>query len=100
MMGLTGEQGVIIPEKNLKNLMLRQEVVDAVRKGTFHIYATKTVDEGIEILTGVKGGTRHKDGSYPQGSINGMVQKRLKEMAFRLQEFSQSPKKNDKKKQR
>ena len=53
--GLTGDQGVLIPYQNLRNLMLREEVVEAVRKGQFHIYSAKTIDEGIEILTGVTG---------------------------------------------
>jgi predicted ATP-dependent protease len=85
--GLTGEQGVMIPQKNLKNLMLRSEVVEAVRKGKFHIYAVSTIDEGIEILTGVEAGKRKKDGAYTAGSINYLVEKKLQEMADKLRQF-------------
>lgn len=85
--GLTGEQGVMIPEKNLNNLMLREDVVEAARQGKFHIYSVKTIDEGIEILTGVKAGERQPDGSYPEGSVNYVVSKRLKEMAEGLKGF-------------
>jgi predicted ATP-dependent protease len=64
--GLTGEQGVLIPESNIQNLMLKEEVVDAIREGKFHIYAVKTVDEGIEVLTGMKAGSRLPDGSFEE----------------------------------
>ncbi len=79
--GLTGEQGVIIPHQNVRNLMLRHEVVEAVREGKFHVYPIETVDEGIEILTGLTAGERQADGSYPEGTIHGLVQRRLDEMA-------------------
>ncbi len=85
--GLTDDQGVLIPQRNLRNLMLREEVVDAVRQGQFHIYSAKTVDEGIEILTGVPAGERQKDGSYPEGSVNYLVDRRLKEFAHRMKSF-------------
>jgi len=85
--GLTGEQGVLIPESNIQNLMLKEEVVDAIREGKFHIYAVKTVDEGIEVLTGMKAGSRLPDGSFEEGTINYKVNKRLKEMAERLKEY-------------
>lgn len=85
--GLNGNQGVIIPRQNLKNLMLRPEVVDAVQEGKFHIYAVNTVDEGIEVLTGVDAGERKKDGAYPESSINDRVDKQLKEMATKLKQF-------------
>ena len=55
--GLTGEQGVMIPDSNVQNLMLKEEVVDAVKAGKFNIYSVKTIDEGIEVLTGTKAGT-------------------------------------------
>jgi ATP-dependent Lon protease len=86
--GLNGGQGVMIPRKNLKNLMLRQEVVDAVNKGKFHIYAVSTIDEGIEVLTGVKAGKKRKDGTYPKDSINYLVDRKLKDMAKKLKQFS------------
>ena len=85
--GLDGDQGVTIPYQNLQNLMLRQEVVDAVREGKFHIYAVSTIDEGIEVLTGVEAGERTEDGTYPEGSINYRVDKQLKEMAVKLKHF-------------
>lgn len=85
--GLNGNQGVMIPRPNLRNLMLRQEVVDAVRQDKFHIYAVSTVDEGMEVLTGISAGKRRKDGTYPEGSINYKVDKQLKEMAAKLKSF-------------
>ena len=75
--GLTGEQGVIIPSSNVKNLMLKKEVVEMVREGKFHIYPIKTVDEGMEILTGVPAGERGKDGLFPQGTVNRRVEDKL-----------------------
>jgi len=75
--GLTGEQGVIIPFSNVKNLMLKKEIVEAVKAGKFHIYPIKTVDEGMEILTGVPAGERGKDGLFPEGTINRRVEDKL-----------------------
>ncbi|NLA25956.1 MAG: AAA family ATPase [Firmicutes bacterium] len=71
--GLTGEQGVIIPEANLKNLMLRDELGEAVGAGKFHIYAITTVDEGMELLTGKNAGSEMADGTFPAGTVNGAV---------------------------
>jgi predicted ATP-dependent protease len=85
--GLTGDQGVLIPYKNLRNLMLREEVVDAVAQGKFHIYAVNTIDEGMEVLTEAEAGQRGEDESYPIGSINYLVDRRLKEMAEGLKSF-------------
>lgn len=79
--GLTGDHGVVIPESNVKNLMLKEDVVEAIKEGKFHIYPVKLIDEGIEVLTGVPAGEKQGDGSYPEGSINYLVQKRLDEMA-------------------
>jgi len=67
--GLTGDQGVIIPQSNLDNLMLKDEVLAAVRAGQFHLYAVQTIDQGIEILTGVPAGQKDENGSYPEDSI-------------------------------
>ncbi|MCW4008067.1 MAG: AAA family ATPase [Candidatus Bathyarchaeota archaeon] len=86
--GFTGKQGVLIPESNVQNLMLKEEVVEAVKNGQFHIYAVKTIDEGIEILTGVKAGTRLPDGTFEEGTVNHRVDKTLKEMAEKLREFT------------
>jgi ATP-dependent Lon protease len=75
--GLTGTQGVLMPRANLRNLMLRADVVAAAQVGKFHIYAVSTIDEGIEVLTGVAAGERTHDGSYSAGSVNERVQKKL-----------------------
>lgn len=85
--GLSGDQGVLIPEQNLRNLMLREEVIDAVKEGRFHIYSARTIDEGIEIVTGMRAGLRQKNGIYPEGTINFLVDRRLEEMARRLKGF-------------
>jgi len=85
--GATDKQGVMIPESNMQNLMLKEEIVDAVKQGKFHIYAVKTIDEGIEVLTGVKGGEKRQDGSFDEGTVNYKVDKRLREMAEKLKEF-------------
>lgn len=85
--GLNGEQGVIIPKANVKDLMLKPEVVDAVRGGTFHIWSVGTIEQGIEILTGKKAGIRKKDGSYPKGTIYALVDERLKNLAQAMAQF-------------
>ena len=77
--GLTGEQGCIIPRTNVVNLMLREDVVEAVENGQFHIYAIDTVDDGIELLTGMKAGKADKRGKFPKGSVNYLVQQSLEE---------------------
>jgi len=85
--GLTGTQGVMIPPQNVRNLMLREDVVKAIQEDRFHIYNAKTIDEGIEILTGVPVGERQADGSYPDGTINCLVEKRLRELAERMKVY-------------
>lgn len=85
--GLTGNQGVMIPKANLRNLMLKEEIVDAVRVGQFHIWAVSTIDEGIEVLTGRKAGARTPEGPYEVGTVNYMVEKKLREFAEKLKEF-------------
>lgn len=77
--GLTGNQGVIIPRTNIGNLMLKEEILEAVENGLFHVYAVDTVDDGIEILTGKKAGTPDKNGQYPKGTVNYMVAQSLEE---------------------
>jgi len=84
--GLSGTQGVVIPQQNIQNLMLRQEVVDAVHKGKFHIYPVATIDLGIEILTGVRAGSRMKDGSYEEGTVHRLVDEELQRLARTLKE--------------
>jgi len=86
--GLSGEQGVMIPESNVQNLMLKEEVLDAVKAGQFNIYSVKSVDEGIEVLTGQKAGQRRQDGTYEEGTVNYLVDKALGEMAYKLKEYS------------
>jgi len=88
--GLTGKQGVIIPEKNVNNLMLKPEVVEAVKEGKFHIYPVRTEEEGIEILTGVPAGELQEDGTYPEGTIFRLVDDKLKQMAEMAKEFAKS----------
>ncbi|MCD6473171.1 AAA family ATPase [Candidatus Aerophobetes bacterium] len=75
--GLTGKQGVIIPKSNVKNLMLKEEVVEAVKEKKFHIYPISTIDEGMEILTGVKAGERGKDGRFSKGTVSYLVEDKL-----------------------
>jgi lon-related putative ATP-dependent protease len=79
--GLTGDQGVLIPKSNIKHLMLRQDVIEAVDSGNFHIYPIEHVDQGIELLTGVTAGELDSDGNYPDGTLNGIVQSKLAELA-------------------
>ncbi len=89
--GFTGKQGVMIPESNMQNLMLKEEIVAAVKEGKFHIFPVKTIDEGIEVLTGVKAGEKAKDGTFEVDTVNYRVDKNLKEMAEKLREFQPSP---------
>ncbi|HQE18551.1 MAG TPA: hypothetical protein PK607_08580, partial [Aggregatilineales bacterium] len=88
--GLTGEQGVIIPRSNVKHLMLRQDVVEAVENGQFHVYAISTIDQALELLTGMPAGEPDEEGNYPPDTVNGRVQARLKELAERRLRFSGS----------
>ncbi|MDD1668624.1 MAG: AAA family ATPase, partial [Methanomicrobiales archaeon] len=85
--GLTGKQGAMIPASNVQNLMLKEEMVEAGKAGQFTIYPVKTIDEGIEVLTGVPAGKRRKDGTYPEGTVNYLVDKKLREMAETYREF-------------
>lgn len=79
--GLTGAQGVLVPASNVKHLMLRRDVVEAVQQGLFHIYPIAHIDEGIEVLTGMPAGAPDKQGKYPKGSVNRTVVDRLAQMA-------------------
>ena len=82
--GLTGEQGVIIPASNVRNLMLHHEVVAAVQAGRFHVHAVSRIDEGLELLTGVPAGERGVGGAFPAHSLNGLIEARLEQLAERL----------------
>ncbi len=75
--GLTGNQGVMIPSSNVKNLVLRNSVVQAVKENKFHLYSVRTIEEGIEVLTKVPAGKQSPDGTYSEGSVFGAVQKKL-----------------------
>jgi predicted ATP-dependent protease len=77
----------MVPHQNVRNLMLREDVVKAVHEGQFHIYEVKTIDEGIAILTGVSAGERRGDGTYPDGTVNYLVDKRLRELADKLKGY-------------
>ncbi|MBI5189385.1 MAG: AAA family ATPase [Nitrospirae bacterium] len=85
-LGLTGEQGVMIPESNVRHLMLKDEVVDAVKDGRFHLWAINSIDGGIEVLTGRPAGERQEDGSFPDGTVNYLVDERLKAIGKGLKE--------------
>jgi lon-related putative ATP-dependent protease len=95
--GLTGEQGVLIPESNVKNLMLRPSVVDAVRQGKFHIYPIQNVHQGIECLTGLRAGQRGANGRFPKNTLNGLVEQRLIDFAEKSRSFHANDGKEDKK---
>ncbi len=90
--GLSGAQGVLVPASNVKHLMLRRDVVEAVTAGKFHVYAVETIDQGIEILTGVPAGARDASGNFPEGSVNRRVEDRLVAMAEIRQAFGAGPK--------
>ena len=81
MRGLDGSHGVMIPVQNVKNLQLSNEIIESVRNGEFTIYAVSTIDEGIEVLTGVPAGKKDKEGKFPAGSINYLVYEKLKKYA-------------------
>ena len=80
--GFNGEQGVIIPKQNVRNLHLSDEIIETVKKGKFHIYAVSTIDEGIEILTGVPAGKKDKNGKFPLGTINYLAYEKLKKFSM------------------
>lgn len=85
--GLTGKQGVMIPRRNVGDLMLNTEVVEAVKSGKFNVWAVDHVDQGIEVLTGVPAGEPNEDGEYPEGTINYLVDQRLDELSQGLKDY-------------
>jgi len=93
--GLTGTQGVVIPHQNIQNLMLRSDVVAAVKDGKFHVYPVKSIDAGIEILTGVEAGAADEAGEYPDGTVHGLVDRELQRLAKGLKDFSAAGEKGD-----
>jgi predicted ATP-dependent protease len=82
MRGLDGKQGVIIPIQNVRNLSLKDDVIESVKNGEFHIYAVTTIEEGIEILTGVPAGKRNASGKFAAGTINSLAYDKLKTYAI------------------
>ncbi|MCP5096449.1 MAG: AAA family ATPase [Chloroflexi bacterium] len=89
--GLSGAQGVLIPKANVKHLMLRQDVIDAVAENRFAIYPISHVDQGIELLTGMEAGELDEDGEYPSGSVNGRIISRLDKLAEKMRNFAPVP---------
>ncbi|MBN2126215.1 MAG: AAA family ATPase [Deltaproteobacteria bacterium] len=86
--GLNGAQGVIVPSKNVRNLMLKEELIRSVKEGKFHIWPISTVEEGIEILTGMEAGHLQKDGTYPEGTLFRRVDDRFRELAEIVRRFA------------
>jgi predicted ATP-dependent protease len=86
--GLDGSQGVMIPSRNARNLMLRRDVTEAVRGGCFHVWAVDTVDQGIELLTGIPAGAR-VDGRFPEGTVNCLVEEKLRSYAEKMKHFGE-----------
>lgn len=93
--GLTGDQGVLMPTSNLRNLMLRADVIKAVEEKKFHVYAVQSIDEGIEVLTDVAAGTCDVNGKFPEGSINALVEQTLMHYAERQQQINAAGVRND-----
>jgi predicted ATP-dependent protease len=93
--GLSGDEGVLIPASNVKHLMLRHDVVSAVEAGRFSVYPVSTVDEGIELLTGVSAGVRDQDGKFPTDSINRRIEDRLIHFSLQLKRFARAGKSED-----
>ena len=92
--GLDGSHGVIIPQDNVKHLMLREDVVDAVRRDEFRVFAVRHVDEAITILTGVDAGARDAEGNFPEGSVNFLVENQLVDYATARRSFAKEAVKN------
>jgi len=86
--GLNGEHGVVIPASNVQHLMLRHDVIEAVKQGKFNIYAMHSVDDALELLTGLPAGERDENNEYPEGTINHAVESALKKMAEIKREFN------------
>ncbi len=97
--GLTGAQGVIIPRSNIQNLMLEEEVVEAVREGKFHVYAVSSVDQAMEILTGLTAGEKKPDGKFEEGTLNYLVDKKLSQTVELLRSFEKREKEEEEKRE-
>ncbi len=96
--GLDGRHGVIIPELNVINLMLKRDLINAVKDGKFHVYTIQHIDDGFEILTGIQAGEMKDDGTYHEGTINYLVEKRLTEIRESLKEEKKEEEKKEEKK--
>lgn len=96
--GLTGEQGALVPISNVRHLMLREDVIQAVAEGKFHIYAVSTIEEGIELLTGSPAGEPDADGRYPEGTVYARVQAKLEEYAEKAKKGGKEEEEEEKKK--
>jgi predicted ATP-dependent protease len=90
--GLTGRQGVMIPHLNVPELVLRKDVVKAIAGGKFHVWPVKTIDEGIELLTGVTAGIADEKGDYPESTVSNLVDRKLKSIAEGLRAFAEEGK--------
>jgi predicted ATP-dependent protease len=97
--GLDGSHGVIIPRRNIKHLMLKQKVVDAVKEGKFSIYPIDRVEEGLEILAGMPAGDMREDGTYPEGTVNYLVMKRLLEISEAMEKKKEKEKEKENEKE-
>ena len=86
--GLTGDQGVLIPQDNVKHLMLRDDVVDAVAEGQFSVYPVSSIDEAIELLTGAEAGERDPTGRFPPNSVNSRIEEKLRQLARARRDFN------------
>ena len=93
--GLTGDQGVMLPRQNVQDLILRPDVIEAVRRGKFHLYPVKTVSEGISVLTGVPGGVRQANGAFTPGSVLAQADEKLRRMALTLETWTRQDKNNN-----
>ncbi|MEE9288109.1 MAG: S16 family serine protease, partial [Bacteroidota bacterium] len=86
--GLRGTEGVLIPQQNVNDLMLRHDIVEAITKKKFHLYPVESIDHGIEILTGVRAGRRLSNGEFEQGTMNYLVDRKLREYSEHLKELT------------
>ncbi len=93
--GLTGKQGVMIPKANVKDMMLKDEVVEAIRQGRFSVWAVENIDQGLEILTGMPAGRRDENNQYPAASVYGMADAKLRELAEGLVAFGKTGKEDE-----
>jgi predicted ATP-dependent protease len=97
---LDGDQGVIIPRRNIKNLMIKKDLIDTMKGGKFTIYPIDRVEEGLEILTGMPAGTLKEDGTYPEGTVNYLVVKRLTEITEAVREKKEEEKEEKEEKEK